>query len=348
MDTIMTIAASARSASQRSGTLALLGLAVLALGPLGCGTGSEATQPLSPEAFVTSPGEDRGIGNPLDKPGPVQYDNYRLMQPAPARRPTNPPVTVVGRTVRDSVQSPEAEARREEARLNANDGSATQPTTLPGGTAPSSDNTGADQTGTEAVGLGRYYVVGDVLMEVNGTGIFSDKVVNAIEKPLSAEAKLRGPAGFRDVAAQQLDNQIHVYERDELEYASAQRSLEAEDEQVARAMTVQWRQKKITEAGGSPELARRRAAADGWDFDKLVEQQYRLHLVQIFYQKRVIPQIQVSQTDMRTYYELHKDAEFTTHGQAKFRVIKVDPSTTPASTKRPMPSPARFARMPLP
>ena len=117
--------------------------------------------------------------------------------------------------------------------------------------------------------------------------------------------------------------------RDELEYASAQkRRLEAEDENTARLMTVQWRNKKVTEAGGSPELARRRAAADGWDFDKQVEQQYRLHLVQIYYQKRIIPLIQVTAADLRTYYELHKDTEFTTHGQAR---SSASSRSTPAS-----------------
>jgi parvulin-like peptidyl-prolyl isomerase len=48
--------------------------------------------------------------------------------------------------------------------------------------------------------------------------------------------------------------------------------------------------------------------------------------VQIYYQKRVIPLIQVTAADMRTYYALHKDIEFTTHGQARFRIIKIDPA----------------------
>jgi len=280
----------------------------------GCGTDSKPVPPLSPGAFATHTGDNPSINNPLDKPGPIQYDTYRVVQSPPVQA-SAPPVEV-GRTVRELVKSPDAEARQEAANL------AGQPPGA-GPAAPGAAAAAPAKSGdAEAYG---WFLNGCVLEEINGTAIFSDKVISAIQKPLVAEAKKGGEARFRQIASSLYDNQIHVYERDELEYASAQKALEAEDEQTARGMTMQWRQKKITEAGGSLELARRRAAADGWDFDKQVEQQYRLHLVQIYYQKRIIPLIQVTAADMRIYYDLRKDTEFTTHGQARFRVIKIDP-----------------------
>ena len=287
----------------------------------GCGTDTQPVPPLSPGAFVTRTGDESSINNPLDKPGPIQYDNYRVAQSPPVQ--TSSPPVEVGRTVRELVKSPDAEARQEAANLS---GQPAEPSDAGATTTPTTRAAGAAAApGAESGVAFGWFLNGCVLEEVNGTAIFSDKVISAIQKPLVAEAKKGGELRFRQIASSLYNNQIHVNERDEVEYASAQKALEAEDEQTARGMTVQWRQKKITEAGGSLELARRRAAADGWDFDKQVEQQYRLHLVQIYYQKRIIPLIQVSAADMRTYYDQRKDTEFTTHGQARFRVIKIDP-----------------------
>ena len=197
------------------------------------------------------------------------------------------------------------------------------PATRPGGAAaPVAVGPG---TRPVAPGPGNFVNVGAVLMEVNGRPIFTDKVLSAIEAPLAAEAKKRNETSFRDLARAFVENQIRLYKRDELEFASAERTLGEEEKNFARGLTVQWRIKKITEAGGSLEVAKRRAADQGWEFDDLVEQQYRLHLIQIFYQKRVIPLIQVPARDLRTYYAAHKETEFTTHGAARFRVIKIDP-----------------------
>ncbi len=167
--------------------------------------------------------------------------------------------------------------------------------------------------------------LGFVLMEVNSVPIYSDKVLNALERVLEAEARKNPREKFKEIAAAFLTNQVNLYKRDELEYASAQKSLEPADEALARQLTIQWRQKQITEAGGSVEMAKRKAIADGNDFDKLVERQSRLFLIQIFYQKRVIPLIQVNAADLRNYYNAHQEAEFSTHPQARFRVIKVNP-----------------------
>ena len=271
----------------------------------GCGN-PQADHPLSPEAFLQPPVAGHQVGNPVDRPGAIPTEGDRILPP---RYPSSPPPVVVGRTVRESVQTPDVEASREAARL---------------GNATTESSETSQPTTHMASNYGFWFPIGSVLMEVNGTAIFSDKVIGAIEKPLIAEARKGGQARFRRIAQELFENQIHVYERDELEYASAQRGLEPADEQTARGMTAQWRQRKITEAGGSLEVAARRAAADGWDFDKQVEQQFRLYLVQIYYQKRIIPLINVQPADIRKFYDQHKESDFTTHGQAKFRVIKID------------------------
>ena len=46
---------------------------------------------------------------------------------------------------------------------------------------------------------------------------------------------------------------------------------------------------------------------------------------QLYYQKHIIPLVQVAAADIRAYYNANRDTQFTKHGAAKFRVIKVDP-----------------------
>ncbi len=111
-----------------------------------------------------------------------------------------------------------------------------------------------------------------------------------------------------------------------MEFATAQRLLETSDQNIADGLTMQWRQKQITDAGGSLETARRIAQADGTDFDELVKQKYRFYMTWVYYQKKVNPRIQVSADDMRKYYEHNLDKEFTDRDQAQFRLIKIDPS----------------------
>src|SRR4030095_10683991 len=47
------------------------------------------------------------------------------------------------------------------------------------------------------------------------------------------------------------------------------------------------------------------------------------------YQKHVLPKVFVPRSDMWAYYQANKDTLFTTHGQVRFRVIKIDPAKYP-------------------
>src|SRR5206468_3463403 len=85
-------------------------------------------------------------------------------------------------------------------------------------------------------------------------------------------------------------------------------------------------QQKITEAGGSLELAKRKARAEGQSFDDVVQQEHRKMMQELLYQRRIIPRVQVSAADMRDYYRANVDKIYTEHAQAQFRVIKIDPA----------------------
>jgi len=71
-------------------------------------------------------------------------------------------------------------------------------------------------------------------------------------------------------------------------------------------------------------MAKKRSAANGDNFDQLVDDQYRLHMTQVYYQKKVIPKIQVTAYDLRTYYESNKSRMFSQQDAASFRIIKID------------------------
>jgi peptidyl-prolyl cis-trans isomerase D len=85
---------------------------------------------------------------------------------------------------------------------------------------------------------------------------------------------------------------------------------------------MHWREEQITAAGGSVEQARSRAKADGRDFDDLVQEQYRVEMRRIYFQKKEFPKVQISAQDMRQYYADHQD-QFSTRSEAKFDLIKI-------------------------
>jgi parvulin-like peptidyl-prolyl isomerase len=94
---------------------------------------------------------------------------------------------------------------------------------------------------------------------------------------------------------------------------------------MADMLTAQWKQEQITVAGGSVELAKRKWADEGWDFDDRLDYQFRLSMKLVFLQRRVYPLLHVTASDIRRYYEINRDTEFTKAARAKFRVIKIDP-----------------------
>ena len=299
----------------RTSAALLMGSAVMA-GLAGCSSDPRPVRPLTAEQFAARNGvtvDSRSTGNPVDRAGAVPYDSANVRptrEPEPTPAP-GPDSSRISPAVSDAIRGSALPDTQPVI-------FALTPTTAP--TTRAQLTPPVNEAGPVAV------PVGFVVVEVNGKAIWSDKVLQALERPFAAEAKRNGEKQFRLLAQSLLMQQVEVLKRDELEVASAEQSLDAADRSLAQSLTTQWRAKQITAAGGSLEMARKRARADGWEFEELVNQQYRQYLVQLFYQKRVYPNIQVAASDVRAYYERNREKEFSSPGRIKFRVIKIDPS----------------------
>jgi len=141
---------------------------------------------------------------------------------------------------------------------------------------------------------------------------------------LAARAKELDPAQFRLEASTEIKRQIGELVSLQLEYAAADHNLDSKEKEVADLMTAAWRSQQIAAAGGSIELARAQAAERGENFDDLVQEQYRVNMSRLWYQKKVWPRVEVTAAGMRQYYQAHRSTEFTEPGTARFRLIKVD------------------------
>ncbi len=170
---------------------------------------------------------------------------------------------------------------------------------------------------------GGYSTLGGVVARVNGKPIFSDEVLAAAGPKLAEAAPAMTAAQFTPVAFAAIRDALGGMIREELEVAAAERGLRPADLKLADNLTGQWRETQISAAGGSVELTRQRATADGKNFDAEVEEQHREFLRQIYYQKKVFPRLQVTVDDVRRYYDSHRKDQFTVPAKLEFRVIKV-------------------------
>jgi parvulin-like peptidyl-prolyl isomerase len=282
------------------------------------GCGQPSAQPLQPDAFLTRRQVDgTGRTQAVDQSGPLVVGTVNPT--GPAKPPAGGNASTgdgIPRAVTDTVkpvtdpgfQSPEVPA----ANATGTNATPAVPTTVPGKADPALAQAGG------------YQLVGTVLADVNGSPIYADRVLAIIEKPLAAAAKQMDEQAFRAAAAQSINQQIAELINAELEYATAQRLLDNQAQAEARARTVQWRIEQVTAAGGSEEMARKKWANEGFDFEERAQEEYRTIMRRLYYTKKEHPKIQVRQTDIRNYYEANRAKEFTTLGGARFRVIKVD------------------------
>jgi hypothetical protein len=180
---------------------------------------------------------------------------------------------------------------------------------------------------------GSFMQLGAVVTSVNGEPIYADDVLDSLAKLFAAEAKTRDEYAFGVFARREIEKQVNVFIATELEVAAARKSLDDKEEMLARDLTTMWRLREISLAGGSLEQARAKAAADGLDFDKMVEDRNREILVQLYYQKKIFPRVQVTAEDIRRYYNTKAKTEFTEQDQAQFRVIRIDGVKTGSTEK---------------
>ncbi len=265
----------------------------------GCADVISPAHPLNPESFLVRPPDAPSEG-PVDKTWPPLYNTARVT-PVPDAR-TDPANRSISKTVREAVVSPEIAANENPA---------------PPATAPTTRAFGGNTTGVDQV-------IGSVLGDVDSEPIYADKVLAVLDRPLAAEAKKYDATRFRDVAADLIQRQVMEFIHADVEFTAAKRNLESKDEQLATQETIHSRAEQIAHAGGSVELAKRRAIEDGTTLDELARQHYRLIMTQLYYQRRVVPQIQISASDIRDYYEANRDKEFTQPALVRFRVIRID------------------------
>jgi parvulin-like peptidyl-prolyl isomerase len=271
----------------------------------GCAARSDPT--LSPEAFVDRrPAIGRGSNEPISQPGPLTYDaQHQPPHEAADGLRISPEVrNQVRNAEQTEVSAPLAAS--EQAPSTQQSAAATGPTTGPSG-----------------VTTATFQYVGAVVAEVNGHPIFADKVLARLERALASEAKHRDQSNFKMMADEMVHREIEYLISDEVYFAAAEKSLDKNDKELAKNLTMQWRQRQISLAGGSEAEARARYAAQGQDFEDVARQEYRNLVQQIYLSRKIYPLVQISADDIRRYYEDHI-RDFTVAAAAKFRVIKID------------------------
>ena len=102
-------------------------------------------------------------------------------------------------------------------------------------------------------------ILGSVVVVVNGTPIYANKVLRKDIDVLRGYAKQMDIVRFEDAARAQIERTVEELVKDELEVAAAERTLDPKDIQLAHVFTTLWSQNQIAQAGGSEQVARLRA-----------------------------------------------------------------------------------------
>jgi parvulin-like peptidyl-prolyl isomerase len=283
----------------------------------GCG-GEGASKPVPLDvAFNKASPDDPRRGPLTERPAHSMYNDVSIdplsLKPTPAESDpaahsnAAPPAGVVAEPVREAIQPPTVEALRA-----ATQTSATSKTANANGVPPA---TGAS--------TGQHLTLGAVVVEVNNKPIYANDVIEPLTPLLAAKAKQLDISSYRLEAQKEITRMLGRLIQDQLEYAIADRSLDTDEHRVARALTERFREDMVRKAGGSLQVARQQAAAQGVDFDKMVSEAFRVKLWQVYFMKKQFPKVQVTADDMRVFYDRHRNDLFSERAQAQFRVIKI-------------------------
>jgi peptidyl-prolyl cis-trans isomerase SurA len=270
-------------------TAALTATALLA----GC-AGQVKPQPVAPEDFFARQTPTATPQIPTDQPGMPPPVRPQPPEPAIAR-----PIEIP-HAVQAVIQStPESATTRPDAVLAP---PATEPAFAP------------DQ----------YLTLGSLVAEVNGKPIYVNKILRLNAATLRNLAKEYDIARFEIAARSLLERTRDEQVDSELEFAAADQALDSSEHDLAREITRRWREKQISEAGGSVEVVHRRFLAEGLDFLEAEHEKYRQFVVEIYYSKKLSPLEMVTADDERRYYRLHI-ADYTVPDKAEFRLLEKDP-----------------------
>ena len=258
-------------------------------------TGQETAQPVAPDEFMQRQ-------SAADRSETLNGDTQMPVSPAPARTQAPASVSQIGPTEVPAAEGPLTRP-------------ATQPGVFAGGAA------------TEpTIASGQYLPMGGIVADVNGTPIYINKVLQLVWPTLRNDAKTMDRDQFYHAAVDVIGRQIQNLEINELLYAAAVRNLDVNDRKLAADLTTAYLEHLQTLAGGSIQEARRRAKADGDDFDEMIENRHRDFMIELYKVRKLSPRVEPSADDMRVYYRQNVDAQFTEHSEVVFDVLKIDPT----------------------
>jgi parvulin-like peptidyl-prolyl isomerase len=273
-------------------------MVVAGLAAVGSGCQSNEAQPVQPQDFYARHSSAVAPISPLDRPGIISLPDVHAQAPGgPAPGEATPEPT-------------ESDLKSLSSTLT--------PSTLP--SAPLTQS--ATQPG---IAENEFMTLGSVVIVVNGTPIFANKVLQQDANVLRGYARQMDLNSFEDTAREQIEKTVANLVSDELEVAAAERTLDPKDIQLAHALTTQWSQIQVAEAGGSEQVARLRALESGEDFEDQERDQYRKYLQELYYFKVINPQIDITAEDERRYYQSHID-QFSTPTQATIILIEASPA----------------------
>ncbi|MEM1012424.1 MAG: peptidylprolyl isomerase [Planctomycetota bacterium] len=170
-----------------------------------------------------------------------------------------------------------------------------------------------------------YVTVDGVLGEFNGRAVYAADVINARKNQLRARA-LRLPRNqFGAEAFRIIQEELQVRMRNKLYLSVYERNLNPLERQQAKFLTMLWRERFITENGGS-EAEARRASRDqfGMTLEQLGEDEYGRRLNDIFMQKHIAPRVRPAAAELREAYEDRREkGEFDVPGGIVFALIEI-------------------------
>jgi parvulin-like peptidyl-prolyl isomerase len=273
----------------------------------GCDT--DKAQPVLAQDFYSRHTAALSPISPLDRPGVIPLPDSHT--PPPVQNPS--PADLNSESISD------------EHPLGTSSLASTEPTTM-AATMPAAPETppSTEPTAQPVMATDQYMILGSVVEVVNGTPIYANKILRLDIDVLRNFARQMDRNQFKIAAQYQIEKTLQELERDELEVAAAERTLDSKDIQLAHALTTLWSQNQVAEAGGSEQVARLRAAASGESFEDQEDDVYRGFLQKLYFVRKIEPEISVTVDDELRYYHAHIQ-EFTTPTEASIILIEADP-----------------------
>lgn len=316
---------------------------VVAAGTLLVVGGCSSDETSNPE-FSTAPAERSSaltLGDFVDPNKPAANASAKSQRTAPAGRIAagatsvaageKPPTVLVG-TARDEAMM-RAEAAAMAAKAKAEADAASKPKLNPtmssdaGETGKVTLTPGAPDAAKPGAGSsGREVVVDSLVGQINGKPIYASKILSDMDARLSAEAEKaqgNGRSWQRESASAilaQLKGQIEQ----ELLLSEARSVLSPEERRGLLFFLSNIRENLISQTGGSEQLANRKFAdQEQGSLDLKAANERDLALLQLIYQRYILPRVNVSWRDVQVEYE-RQFAKYNPAGTATIRMIWVE------------------------